>query len=94
MTSASEIAETVQSGVLKAIEATQRLTLEAVGAVTSTIDSYLPERPAVPFAAGLVSPQEVIDRGFGFAERLLSSQRAFLSELVATAAKGKDAKAA
>ena len=92
MTTATEITESVQSGVLKAIEATQRLTLEAVGAAASTVDSYLPERPALPFAAGLVNPQEIIDTGFGFAERLLSSQKAFLTELLATASKSKETK--
>jgi hypothetical protein len=89
MTTASEIAETVQSGVLKAIETSQRLTLEALSAATSTIDGYLPDRTSIPFASGLVSPQEVIDAGFGFAEKLLSTQKAFLSDLLAVTVRDK-----
>jgi hypothetical protein len=88
MTTATDITEAVQSGVLKALEASQRLTIEALTAVTSTIDGYLPELPELPFT-GVISPQELIDAGFGFTERLLSSQRAFLTELVTVAAKEK-----
>ena len=90
MTTATDITEAVQSGVLKALEASQRLTIEALTAVTSTIDGYLPELPELPFT-GVISPQELIDAGFGFTERLLSSQRAFLTELVTVAAKEKPA---
>jgi len=90
MTTATDITETVQSGVLKALETSQRLTIEALTAVTSTIDGYLPELPTLPFTS-VVSPQEIIDAGFGFTERLLTSQKAFLTELVTLAAKEKPA---
>ena len=81
MTTATEITETVQDAILKAIETGQRLTVEAFSAATSTLEGVLPERPTVPFASELGSPQETIDASFRFAERLLSSQKAFLSEL-------------
>jgi|HubBroStandDraft_4_1064222.scaffolds.fasta_scaffold492755_1 hypothetical protein len=90
MTTATDITEAVQSGVLKALEASQRLTIEALTAVSSTIDGYLPEVPTLPFT-GVVSPQEVIDAGFGFTERLLTSQKAFLTELVSLATREKSA---
>ncbi len=37
-----EITETLQDGVLKAIETSQRLTLEAFGAGVSSLDGILP----------------------------------------------------
>ena len=83
MTTATEITETVQDAVLKAIETGQRLTLEAFAAASSTFEGVMPERAATPFATTLVSPQETIDASFRFAERLLNSQKTFLSELAA-----------
>jgi hypothetical protein len=89
MTTATEIVDTVQSGVLKAIETSQRLTIEALSAAASTIDSLLPERLSAPFATALEVRQEVIDAGFGFAEQLLNGQKAFFSQLVAVTTPAK-----
>jgi hypothetical protein len=86
MATATEFTETVQDGILKALETSQRVTLEALSAAVSTIDGILPERPNVPFATALVTPKETLDNGFRFAERLLESQKAFLEELVTIAA--------
>ena len=81
MTTAAEFTETVQDGILKAIETGQRMTLEAVSVAASTFDGILPERPAVPFTTTLATPQEALDAGFTFAERLLDSQKKFLTEM-------------
>ncbi len=81
MTTATEFAETLQDGIVKAIETSQRITLEALGATMSTIDGILPERPALPFAPALVAPKEAVDTTFRFAEKLLASQKAFMSEI-------------
>ena len=85
MTTATEIAETVQDGILKAIETSQRLTLEAFSAFASTVDGMVPERPVLPFATAFATPQEAIDTGFRFAERLLVSQKSFFSQVAAIA---------
>ena len=77
-----EITETLQDGVLKAIETGQRLTLEALGAGVSSLDGLLPSSALTPLGTPLVSPGEFIDSGFRFAESLLASQKSFLSELV------------
>lgn len=86
MTTATEMTESVQDGVLKAIEVGQRLTVEAVSAAASTFDGVLPARAtaaAAPWAEGLPSPKELIETSFRFTERVLESQKAFLTELVA-----------
>lgn len=82
MTTTTEITETMQDAILKAIETGQRLTVEAVAAAASSLEGVMPQRPMVPFSSELGTPQETIDASFRFAERLLSSQKAFLSELV------------
>ena len=82
MTTTIQITESVQDGILKALEAGQRLTVDAARAVASTIDGVLPELPALPFAGVLPSPKEAVDTSFRFAERLLAVQRSFISDLV------------
>jgi hypothetical protein len=85
MTTATEMTDSVQEGVLKAIEVGQRLTVEAVTAAASTVEGVLPARAAsatAPWTEGLMSPKELIETSFRFTERVLESQRAFLTELV------------
>ncbi len=86
MTTATEMTESVQDGVLKAIEVGQRLTVEAVSAAASTFDGVLPSgatAAAAPWAESLLNPKELIETSFRFTERVLESQKAFLTELVA-----------
>lgn len=83
MTSTTEITESLQDGFIKALETSQRLTLEAFGAGMSSLKEVLPTaRPAVPFAAALVTPEDAINSTFRFAELLLESQKSFLTEMV------------
>ncbi len=82
MTSTTEITESLQDGFIKALETSQRLTLEAFGAGMSSLKEVMPTRPAVPFAAAIVTPEEAINSTFRFAELLLESQKSFLAEVV------------
>jgi hypothetical protein len=81
MTTATEITESVQEGVLKAIETTQRWTLEAFRTAASTFESLVPNRPSLPLADKLPEPKEAVDSGFDFAEKVLASHRSFATEL-------------
>lgn len=81
MTTATRISETVGDGILKAVEVGQRITLDAVSATVATIEGVLPERALAPFTP-MISPKDIVDTGFRFAERLLESQKAFLGDLV------------
>jgi len=82
MPTATEITETVQNGILKVVEKSQRFTLDALKTATGTFDSLVPGRPSMPFA-GVVSPQELVDSSFGLVEKLLEAQKSFVTELVA-----------
>ena len=85
MTTATEIAESVQDGVLKSIEVGQRLTIEVVSAAASTLDGVLPARAFAPRSQAPMTPQELLDASFGFTTRLIDSQKAFLTELAKVA---------
>jgi len=82
MTTVTDISGTVQDGIMKVVETGQRLTLEAMGAFVSTVDGLVPERPKMPFASAVFTPKEALDTSFAFAERIMKSQKAFLSEIV------------
>ena len=79
--------ESVQDGVLKAIEIGQRLTVEALSAATCTFDGMVPDRGQLDadgsWAESLLTPKDAIETSFRFTERMLESQKAFLAELVA-----------
>lgn len=82
MTSTMEITENLQDGIIKALETTHRLTLEAVGAGMSSLKQVLPNVPSVPFAPNMVTPEEAINSTFRFAEMFVESQKSFINELV------------
>lgn len=79
---AVEMTEKVQDGVMKAVETSQRLTLEALRTTTSAFDGVMPDTSKVPFVDKLPTASETIDMTFAFTGRLLEAQHAFLSSLV------------
>ena len=81
MTTVLELTETMQGGVVKAVEASQRWTLGALRTTTSAFDGAMPNMPKMPFADKLPTPKESVDVSFNFAEKLLKAQKSFLSEL-------------
>jgi hypothetical protein len=83
MTTATDITESVQDGVLKAVEVGQRLTIEAVSAAASTMDGFLPTKAMPSLGEGVIEPRQAVDSGFVFLERLLDAQKSFVTELMA-----------
>jgi hypothetical protein len=83
MTTTIEITETIQDGLLKAIETSQRLTIEAMSAGVSALEDAVPSRPSMPFPSALATPEETIATTFRFAESLLQAQKSFMTEVVA-----------
>jgi hypothetical protein len=78
---AVEMTEKVQDEVMKALETSQRLTLEALRTTTSAFDGVMPDTSKIPFADKLPTPAETIEMTFAFTARLLEAQHAFLSSL-------------
>lgn len=85
MPTALEITNSVQDGVVKAVETSQRWTLGATRKTADTFDGMIPDAPKLPLVDRLPSPQQAVDAGFGFVERILATQRAFASEMAALA---------
>jgi hypothetical protein len=81
MTTALEFVQSLQDGVLKTVETSQRWRLGALKATTSAIEKVLPPAPPVPFAEYLPTPEDTVELTFGFAERLLAAQHSFATEV-------------
>jgi hypothetical protein len=79
---ATELTEKVQDGVLKAVETSQRWTLQALRTTSSAFDGVLPDTSKIPFADKVPTPAETVDMTFAFTGRLLEAQHAFLSSLL------------
>jgi hypothetical protein len=81
----------LQDQVLDLVRQSQDATVKAVQAWSENIAKLapsipaLPAVPAVPYAQDLPKADEVIDLGFGFAERLLSTQRDFAHSVLTAA---------
>jgi hypothetical protein len=84
-TTLTDYTQAAQEQTLKAISQSQQVVVESVRTWASTVEKAIPETPAVPFAAELPSPQELVKSSFAFAEQLLKVQREFAENLVAAA---------
>jgi hypothetical protein len=85
MTAATALTESIQDSVLAAVENSQRWTAGAFKAFTSTLDGFTAPRSALPFSDALPTREDAMKVSFGFAERLLAANRAFVSELLGIA---------
>ena len=87
---ASNIAQDVQEQVLSTIRKSQEMAIDALKTWVETVQSVtqsLPSIPSVslPGADRLPNPQEVVARGYDFAEQILSNQRKFTDEILEVA---------
>jgi hypothetical protein len=97
---ASNIAQDVQEQVLSTIRKSQEMAIDALKTWVETVQSVtqsLPSIPSVslPGADRLPNPQDVVARGYDFAEQILSNQRKFTDEILEVASPllpGEDAK--
>ena len=97
---ASNMTQDVQEQFLSTIRKSQEMTIDALKTWVETVQSVtqsLPSIPSVslPGADRLPNPQDVVARGYDFAEQLLSNQRKFTDEVLEVASPllpGEDAK--
>jgi hypothetical protein len=87
---ASNITQDVQEQFLSTIRKGQEMTLDALKTWVETVQSVtqsLPSIPSVslPLADRLPNPQEVVARGYDFAEQILTNQRKFTDEVLEVA---------
>jgi hypothetical protein len=85
----SDTITTIENQFFDGLAAAQEPTLEAVRKAAELV-SQLPQLPLIDAAAPLVdklpTAQEVVERNFAFAQRLLDAQRDFVVQLVAVSA--------
>jgi hypothetical protein len=84
-TTVSEYTQAAQEQTLKALRHSQDAVVETIRVWAKTIERAIPETPAVPVAAELPTPQELVATSFGFAEQLLKAQHEFTDKVLAAA---------
>ena len=77
-----ESAVNVQDQVLEAIKAGQDAVLSAVTTLVEKTAPIADKLPTPPFADQMPNSVDVLDKAFGFAEKLLASQKEFATRLV------------
>ena len=74
----------LQDQFLSIVRKSQEIALDAIKSMVDSVQTITPKIPVVdvPIADKLPKPQDVVARGYDFAEKLLSSQRQFADEVV------------
>lgn len=85
MSNVTELTQTAQEQTLAAVKQSQQIIVESVRSWAQAVEKAVPDAPAIPFAAELPSPEEVVKSSFSFAEQLLRVQREFAEQIVAAA---------
>ena len=83
-TDLKDLTQAAQDNILSVIKMSQTSVLEAVKSVVDTVDRFTPDVPvpSLPLLDQLPSPSEGLAIGFGFAEKLLESQKEFAQSLM------------
>lgn len=102
MPTATETTTAIQDKVYAGIEASQKAVVDSVRTWAETVETVFSRLPELAFSTP-VPPSEVFENTFGFTERVLASQREFLTQVFqatlparrapASAAQGAQAKA-
>jgi len=84
MASTTSTQQELQDQFLSIVRKSQEIALDAIKSMVDSVQTITPKIPVVdvPFADKLPKPQDVVARGYDFAEKLLSSQRQFADEVV------------
>lgn len=97
MPTITEFAADAQNQILKSVDETQKVVLEAVATWAKSVEQLtpaLPALPALPLADSLPKPEELIESSFQFAEKLLAAHHTFTRNLLAVVSPVIDAKVA
>ena len=77
-----EITENVQQQVLDAIRFGQDTTIDAVKSIVEVVQPYVPDLARMPYLRD-VEPKQVVEATFGFVEKILQTQKEFVTNLLA-----------
>jgi hypothetical protein len=95
-TDLKDLTQAAQDNILSVIKMSQSSVLETVKSVVDTVEKFTPDvpMPALPLIDQLPSPAEGLAIGFGFAEKLLETQKDFAHSLIEIMTPSPAAKAA
>ena len=84
-TTYTDLSKTAQEQILATIQQGQELALAGVELWASTVAPLVKDQPvSIPFEGP--APKEIVANSFGFAEKLLASQKVFAEKIVAASA--------
>ena len=72
----------VQDQVLETLSSVQAPVVDLVAKAVDAVDGVVPESLEIPYIAELPQPAELVELGFGFAEKLLANQYDFAKAVV------------
>jgi hypothetical protein len=78
----SEYVSQAGDRVLELIGDAQGAVVKGVSTVSEFVGSVIPDLPTLPLSDAIPAPREVVDEGFGFAERALKQQKTYATDLV------------
>jgi len=79
-------ADQAEQQFLAAVQQSQQAIVDAVGAWAKGVESLSASYPPVPEDSEPPTAEQVVERSFDFAEKLLASQREFARNVLAAAA--------
>jgi hypothetical protein len=84
-TVATEYVQSVQEQTLKLIRHNQQAIVDGFKTWAEAVEKTSTELPAAPATDEFPTPQQILQNGFAFAEKLLKTQREFAEGMVAAA---------
>ncbi len=81
---ASTVTQELQDAFLSTVRQGQEIAVDAIKTWVETVQSFTPAIPSVPLPLidRLPKPHQIVDSGYEFAEKLLSSQRKFTVDVL------------
>lgn len=79
---ATEFASTLEEQYFSAVKQAQDLALDAVRSVAGLVTPLVADLPSLPFADQLPKPEETVEAGFAFVEKVIANQHDFVKQLV------------
>ena len=86
MSTAIEFTAGIQNQALETIKRAQGMVVTGLRRWSGRLEPIATRLPALPFAQYLPTPEETVDSGFSFAEKLFEAQHAFVQDVLGATA--------
>jgi hypothetical protein len=82
MATATDVITQLEDQVLETVKQGQEAIVKAVRTWADASKNLIPDLPPLPFADQLPNVSELVENGFAFADKLISSQREFAAAIL------------